>query len=159
MDAGAGGFERRPALAAAPTPPGDRAAGAAVGFSRLRDRFAAVALSGKLDDRRVLDSAGLLRFRRLSADPAGVWPTPLVRFSRRRIHARYGHLRRPRAGDPSGAFRRKPAVQARFIAHLDDALEDTRWRRFGLWQLFFGIQGAVLVLALLRQFLEIHGGL
>ena len=50
-------------------------------------------------------------------------------------------------------------VQARFVAHLDDALEDTRWRRFGLWQLFFGIQGAVLVLALLRQFLEIHGGL
>lgn len=50
-------------------------------------------------------------------------------------------------------------VQTRLIEHLEDALEDTKWCRFGLWQLFFGIQGGVLVLALLRQFLETHGGL
>ena len=80
-----------------------RAAGAAVGFSRLRDRFAAVALQGA--GRTGARWTALACFvSSLSADPTGVWPTPLVRFSRRWIHTRYGHLRRPRAGDPSGAF-------------------------------------------------------
>ena len=42
--------------------------------------------------------------------------------------------------------------EKRLLACLDEALAESKWRRFGSWQLFFGVQGAVLVLALLRNF-------
>lgn len=51
-----------------------------------------------------------------------------------------------------------PAQEKRLIAHLDDALAETKWRRFGVWQLFFGIQWAVLSLALVLQYAQFRGG-
>ena len=50
------------------------------------------------------------------------------------------------------------AQQKRLFAHLDDALENTRWRRFGPWQWFFGLQWAILCLTLVLQYVLIRGG-
>lgn len=51
-----------------------------------------------------------------------------------------------------------PEEEAGIMSHIEDALADTRWARWGIWQAFFAIQWAVIVLALLRQLIESHGG-
>ena len=43
--------------------------------------------------------------------------------------------------------------------HLDDALDDTKWRKSGPWQVFFGAQWMVLILMLLRQAITMSGGM
>lgn len=52
-----------------------------------------------------------------------------------------------------------PEEEAGIFQHIEDALDDTRWQRFGIWQLFFCIQWAVFTLALLRQLIASHGGI
>ncbi|MEE0511478.1 MAG: hypothetical protein UDG94_09625 [Peptococcaceae bacterium] len=51
-----------------------------------------------------------------------------------------------------------PETEHILIKHLDDALADSKWQRFGIWHLFFGVQWAVLCVALIRQFVELRGG-
>lgn len=51
------------------------------------------------------------------------------------------------------------AQEKTLLTHLHDALDDTKWRKWGLWQLFFGAQWLVFVLMLLRQALTIYGGM
>lgn len=51
-----------------------------------------------------------------------------------------------------------PESEQLLIDHLNDALADSKWQRFGLWHLFFGVQWAVMCVTLIRQFLEIRGG-
>lgn len=43
--------------------------------------------------------------------------------------------------------------------HLNDALADTKWCKFGVWQAFFGAQWLVLILMLLRQAITMSGGM
>lgn len=52
-----------------------------------------------------------------------------------------------------------PESEAALMEHLNEALADSKWRRFGIWQLFFGVQWAVLCVAVIRQFLVFRGGL
>lgn len=51
-----------------------------------------------------------------------------------------------------------PEAEAALIAHIDDALADTRWQRWGAWQLFFGVQWAVFALMLVHQSVHLSGG-
>ena len=45
------------------------------------------------------------------------------------------------------------------MTHLDDALDDTKWRKVGFWQMFFGAQWMVLLLMLLRHAITMSGGM
>lgn len=43
--------------------------------------------------------------------------------------------------------------------HLNDCLEDTKWQRWGWWQLFFGVQWAVIGLMLINHAINMSGGM
>lgn len=51
------------------------------------------------------------------------------------------------------------AKEETLIKHLDDALDDTKWKKFGVWQFFFGVQWAVVCLMLVRQAITMSGGI
>ncbi|MDO4280928.1 MAG: hypothetical protein Q4C56_04800 [Peptococcaceae bacterium] len=49
--------------------------------------------------------------------------------------------------------------QAALFKHLADALDDSRWRRWGTWQAFFGAQWLAMVLWLVLAFFGRGGGI